>query len=49
MPAGLEWTEDGLDATIDALKGTKEPEGQAGVHPVRMRRSITPGRRPTRS
>ncbi len=28
MPAGLEWTADGLYATIDALKGTKNPKGK---------------------
>ena len=33
MPAGLEWTEDGLFATIDALKGTKSPKGKLAFIP----------------
>jgi hypothetical protein len=33
MPAGLEWTEDGLYATIDALKGTKSPKGKLAFIP----------------
>ena len=33
MPAGLEWTTDGLYATIDALKGTKSPKGKLAFIP----------------
>ena len=33
MPAGLEWTEDGLYATIDALKGNKSPKGKLAFIP----------------
>jgi hypothetical protein len=33
MPAGLEWTPDGLYATIDALKGTKNPKGKLAFIP----------------
>jgi hypothetical protein len=33
MPAGLEWTPDGLYATIDALKGTKSPKGKLAFIP----------------
>jgi hypothetical protein len=33
MPAGLEYTEDGLVATIDALKGTKTPRGKLALIP----------------
>jgi hypothetical protein len=33
MPAGLEWTEDGLYATIDALKGNKNPKGKLAFIP----------------
>jgi hypothetical protein len=33
MPAGLEWTDDGLFATIDALKGTKNPKGKLAFIP----------------
>src|SRR5262245_52275685 len=33
MPAGLEWTADGLYATIDALKGTKSPKGKLAFIP----------------
>jgi hypothetical protein len=33
MPAGLEWTEDGLYATIDALKGTNVPKGKLAFIP----------------
>ena len=33
MPAGLEWTVDGLYATIDALKGTKSPKGKLAFIP----------------
>ena len=33
MPGGLEWTEDGLYATIDALKGNKSPKGKLAFIP----------------
>jgi len=33
MPAGVEWTENGLYATIDALKGTKSPKGKLAFIP----------------
>ena len=33
MPAGLEWTDDGLYATIDALKGNKNPKGKLAFIP----------------
>ena len=33
MPAGLEWTAEGLYATIDALKGTKSPKGKLAFIP----------------
>ena len=33
MPAGLEFTADGLFATIDALKGNKEPKGKSAFIP----------------
>lgn len=33
MPAGLEYTKDGLVATIDALKGTKQPQGKLALIP----------------
>jgi hypothetical protein len=33
MPAGLEWTPEGLYATIDALKGTKSPKGKLAFIP----------------
>jgi hypothetical protein len=33
LPAGLEWTEDGLYATIDALKGNKAPKGKLAFIP----------------
>ena len=33
MPGGLEWTKDGLYATINALKGTKSPKGKLACIP----------------
>jgi hypothetical protein len=33
MPGGLEWTQDGLYATIDSLKGTKSPKGKLAFIP----------------
>jgi hypothetical protein len=33
LPAAIEWTEDGLYATIDALKGNKSPKGKLAFIP----------------